>query len=85
MPAPIGVVSKSKDHRNRKNPRSAELAAERRAAANNTPERKMAQLRYRLNAIDEMVRAGRREYDDAVNADVLRLRMQLEALEARNG
>jgi len=82
MPAPI-VTGKSKDHRSRKNSRSAELAAERRKAANNTPERKMAQLRYRLSSIGMSVTGGRQRYED-VAADLVRLRERLEALESQH-
>jgi hypothetical protein len=85
MAAPIGVGNnKSKDHRSRKNSHSAEEAAKRKKLINATPERKMAQLRYRLISIDESVAAGRQQYEN-VEADVKRLRSQLDALEAQNG
>jgi chromosome segregation ATPase len=82
MAAPIGVSNaKSKDHQSRKNGHMAEVNAERRRVANATPERKIAQLRYRLNSIEESVKAGRQQYED-VEADVKSLRSQLEALGA---
>ena len=77
--SPIGT----KDHQSRKNPHMAEVQAERNHAANATPERKMAQLRYRLDSIEESVKTGRQQYED-VEADVTRLRSQLEALEAQS-
>jgi chromosome segregation ATPase len=82
MAAPIGIGnSKSKDHQSRKNGHMAEVNAERRHIANATPERKIAQLQYRLNSIEESVKAGRQQYED-VEADVKSLRSQLEALGA---
>jgi hypothetical protein len=84
MAAPIGVTSKSKDHRSRKNPHAAEEASKRQREANATPERKIEQLRYRLSVIEESVVTGRRQYEE-VEADVTRLRSELQALEAQNG
>ena len=84
MPAPIGTTGKSKDHRSRKDPHAAQEAAERQHAANATPERKIAQLRYRLSTIEDAVTTGRQQYE-AVEAEVTRLRSELEALEASNG
>jgi hypothetical protein len=68
-----------------KNSQSAREQQAKSQALTQSPERKIAQLRYRLETIDESVRAGRREYDDKTDADVKRLRTELEALEARNG
>ena len=84
MPAPIGTTGKSKDHRSRKDPHAAQEAADRQRAANATPERKIAQLRYRLSTIEESVATGRRQYEE-VEADVTRLRNELQALEAQHG
>jgi chromosome segregation ATPase len=82
MAAPIGTGNlKSKDHASRKNPHMAEVQAERRKAGNALTVRRVAQLRYRLNSIEEAVKAGRQQYED-VEADVKRLRDELEALEA---
>jgi chromosome segregation ATPase len=84
MAAPIGTSGqKSKDHQSRKNGHMAEVNAERRKLANDTPERKIAQLRYRLDSIEGSVKAGRQRHED-VEADVKRLRSQLEALEAQS-
>lgn len=84
MAAPIGTANlKSKDHRSRKNPHEAEVQAERKKTANAAPERKITQLRYRLDSIEESVKAGRQKYED-VEADVKRLRNELEALEAQH-
>ena len=83
MAAPIGTSNlKSKDHQSRKNPHMAEVAAERKKVLNATPERKIAQLRYRLDSIEESVKTGRKQHED-VEADVKRLRSELEALEAQ--
>jgi hypothetical protein len=83
MAAPIGTSNqKSKDHQSRKNPHMAEVAAERKKVLNATPERKIAQLRYRLDSIEASVKAGRQRYED-VEADVKSLRTQLENLEAQ--
>jgi len=72
------------DHLSRKNPQSAEAAMERKKEANATPERKIAQLRYRLATIDEAVATGRRQYEE-IEPEVTRLRGELQALEARHG
>jgi len=72
------------DHRSRKNPHVAEEIAARKKEANATPERKMAQLRYRLSTIDEAVATGRRQYEE-IEPEVTRLRGELQALEARHG
>ena len=66
-----------------KNSQSAREAKAKSQAITQSPERKIAQLKYRLATIDESVRAGRREYTDEVNADVLRLTKQLQELEAQ--
>ena len=65
-----------------KNSQSAREAKAKSQAITQSPERKIAQLRYRLSAIDESVAAGRQQ-SEAVEADVKRLRPQLEALEAQ--
>lgn len=84
MAAPIGTSgAKSKDHQSRKNGHMAEVNAEKRKAANDTPGRRAAQLRYRLDSIEESVKAGRQRYED-VEADANRLREQLDALEAQH-
>jgi hypothetical protein len=80
MAAPI-TPGKSKDHRSRRNPQSAEAFAERRQAANATPERKIVQARYLLKSIQEALRAGRKRFEDA-ETDSNRLIKRLEALEA---
>lgn len=85
MPAPSGVTSKSKDHRNRKNSHSAEAAQERKKVANQSPKRQAAQVRYLLNSIEESVAAGRQENTDEVQAEIKRLLARAEALEAQSG
>ena len=66
-----------------KNSQSAEAHRKQNHALGQTPERKLAQIRYRLDSIENAVRAGRREYTDAVDADVKRLLAEAEALEAQ--
>ena len=73
--SPIGT----KDHASRKNPHMAEVQAERRKAGSVLTVRRVAQLRYRLDSIYNSVQAGRQKYED-VEADVKRLRDELEAL-----
>jgi hypothetical protein len=68
-----------------KNNQSSDAQRKKSQAITQSPERKIAQLRYRLTTIDESVAAGRREYNDEVDAEVKRLRAELEALEAQNG
>ena len=63
-----------------KNSQSAEAHRKQNHALGQTPERRRAQLEYRLNSIEESVRAGRREYNDELHADVARLRKQLEEI-----
>lgn len=67
-----------------KNPQSAEAERKKRQAITQSPERRMAQLRYRLNSIDQSVAAGRQKFED-VEPEVKRLRSQLDALETSNG
>lgn len=65
-----------------KNHQSAEAERKKRQALTQSPERRMAQLRYRLISIDESVAAGRQQFED-VATDVARLTRELQALEAR--
>ena len=67
-----------------KNSQSAREAKAKSQAITQSPERKIAQLKYRLNSIEESVTAGRQQFENAA-ADIERLRKQLEALEAQNG
>ena len=64
------------DHRGRKNPQSAEEWVEGKKEANDTPERKQAQLRYRLDSIEESVKRGRQQFEK-VEVDVKQLRSLL--------
>lgn len=65
-----------------RNPQSAEAERRKRQAITQTPQRRIAQLRYRLDSIEESVKAGRQQYEE-VYPDVQRLRVQLGALEAQ--
>ena len=64
-----------------KNSQSAEAHRKQNHALGQTPERRKAQLEYRLNSIEESVAAGRQQSEE-VAADVERLRKELAALEA---
>ena len=63
-----------------KNSQSAREAKAKSQAITQSPERRRAQLEYRLNSIEESVRAGRQQYNDELHADVARLRKQLEEI-----